>query len=213
MLTLLTTYPVIGFAFLVAIIVALTIHEFAHAFVAYLYGDLTAQRLGRLSFNPLVHIDLFGALLFLLIGFGWGKPVPINPLNFKKRKEGEIMVALAGPISNLLMALLTALSFWVLSDFLLPNNLLYLFLLLLFRINITLMIFNLIPIPPLDGSHLLNNLLSDRFSKFKGSLMTYGPQTLFLVVIIAQLLNIPIFSWIVDISAWFGVLLGLPMIR
>lgn len=212
MLGLLTQYPIVGLTFLLAIVLALTIHEFAHAFVAYLYGDHTAEQQGRLTFNPFAHLDMYGSVLFLLIGFGWGKPVPTNPLNFKKRKEGEIMVALAGPASNLLFAIITAGIFWIIGPGLLPTNLLYIFLIFLFQINIMLMIFNLIPIPPLDGSHVLNNVLSDRYYKFKAYLMTYGPQTLFLVIVVAQVMNIRIFAWIGSITGWFMKVFGLPVI-
>ncbi len=212
MINLITQYPLIGLAFIVSILIALTVHEFAHGFVAYLYGDDTAKRMGRLTFNPFAHLDLFGALLFLLIGFGWGKPVPINPNNFKKLKQGEIFSSLAGPFSNLLLAIIFALLFLIFKSVLLPNNLLYIFLLMSFRLNIALMLFNLIPVPPLDGSHLINHLLPSRYFKLKIYLNVYGPQILFLIIIFAILFNINIFWWISAFVDWFGKLFGLPVI-
>lgn len=213
MINLLFYSPILAFVFFVAVIISLTVHEFAHGFVAYLYGDDTAKRLGRLTFNPLAHLDIFGTLFFILIGFGWGKPVPINPLNFKKRKEGEIVVALAGPFSNLILAVFFAIIFKIFApNFLDSQNLLYIFLLSSFQLNITLMIFNLIPIPPLDGSHILNNLLSDKYYKFKAYLLLYGNQILFLSIIFSQIAGIRIFGWITDITKFFGSFLGLPMV-
>lgn len=210
LLTQLFEQPMLGFAFILAVLVALTVHEFAHAFVANLYGDSTAKDLGRLTLNPMAHLDLFGALLFLFIGFGWGKPVPVNSRNFKKLKEGEIMTSLAGPLSNLMLAALSAISFHIFFPQLGPSNLLIGFFLMSFRLNIILMVFNLIPIPPLDGSHLLNNILSDRYHKLKTFLMVYGPQVLFYGIIFAIIANIEIFGWIDDIVHWFATLFNLP---
>lgn len=204
--------PLVAIAFIFSIIISLTVHEVAHGVAAYFYGDTTARDLGRLTFNPIAHIDLMGAMIFLLIGFGWGKPVPINPMNFRNRKTGEIMTALAGPFSNLLLACFTALLFFFIKDYFFADNLLLIFLILLAQINLTLMIFNLIPIAPLDGSHLLENLLPDRFYKIKTYLALYGPQLLFFLIIFSHVFRIPIFGWLGSVVGWFLRLLGMPII-
>jgi Zn-dependent protease len=138
---------------IICIIIALTIHEAAHALAAYLLGDSTAKNQGRISLNPLKHLDLYGSILFLLVGIGWGKPVPINPHYFKNPKRDQALVAFAGPASNFLLAALLAipLKFF---NFGLPSEV-NIFLLILFEINVLLCAFNLIPIPPLDGSKIL----------------------------------------------------------
>lgn len=151
-----------------AALVALTLHEFAHGFVAYKLGDDTAKSRGRLSLNPMKHLDPFGALCMVLFHFGWAKPVPINPQNFKKPRQGFAITALAGPLTNIIIGFFTAF-FYLLCfnlfketgntflDNLQINTLL--FLLYFFSINIGLGIFNLIPVPPFDGSRILNVIL------------------------------------------------------
>lgn len=151
-----------------AALIALTVHEYAHGYIAYKLGDNTARSFGRLSLNPLKHIDPFGALCMLLFHFGWAKPVPINPRNFKKPRRDFALVAVAGPVSNMIMAFL-GVFFYLLSrklfaytdnEFLnaLQMNIL-LFLAIFHSVNIGLGVFNLIPIPPFDGSRILNVIL------------------------------------------------------
>ena len=139
--------------FIVALVVAVTFHEFAHAFVALQLGDATAKMLGRVTLNPLKHLDPFGTLLLLLAGFGFAKPVPINPNNLGR--WGTLWVAAAGPISNILIALLAAGLLAVLP----PTDLGFQVLLYVLSINIVLAVFNLIPIPLLDGSRILGALV------------------------------------------------------
>jgi Zn-dependent protease len=142
---------------ILAILIALTIHEAAHAVCAYKLGDPTAKNEGRVSLNPLRHLDLFGTILFLIIGIGWGKPVPVNPNYFENPKRDQALVALAGPASNFFLAVLLAipLKFY---NFGFSPEINYL-LLIIFEINILLCAFNLIPIPPLDGSKILALLI------------------------------------------------------
>jgi len=137
--------------FVIAILVAITVHEFLHAWTANYLGDSTPKLAGRVSLNPLVHLDPLGTLALLLIGIGWGKPVPINPNNFKNPRLGSALTGLAGPLANLLLAMALAViyRFTTLPTF--AGNLI----LATIYFNIVLMIFNLVPIPPLDGSHLL----------------------------------------------------------
>ena len=146
----------------------LPIHEFAHGFVAYKLGDETARLKGRLTMNPLAHVDPLGALMVLLVGFGYAKPVPVNIGRFKrgKRKQYMALTALAGPVSNLIMATIFTFFYCMMYyKFIhLGDVALYiaLFLSVAAQINISLAVFNLLPIPPLDGSRILNAVLPDR---------------------------------------------------
>lgn len=146
----------------------LPIHEFAHGYVAYKLGDNTAKLKGRLTMNPLAHVDPFGALMVLLVGFGYAKPVPVNIGRFKrgKRKQYMALTAFAGPVSNLIMAtIFTFFYCMIYYKFLhLGESIVYvaLFLSVAAQINISLAVFNLLPIPPLDGSRILNAVLPDR---------------------------------------------------
>lgn len=146
-----------------AIMLALSFHEYAHAYAAYKKGDPTAYNLGRMTLNPLRHVDPFGILMLLLVGFGWAKPVPINPRNFRNIRRDEIVVSLAGVFTNFVLAFL-ATGVYVFIAFVLrvQNELVLNLLLPLVTINLSLCIFNLIPIPPLDGYHVLENLLIRR---------------------------------------------------
>ncbi len=151
------------------LLVAFPVHEFAHAYAAYLQGDATAKLFGRLTLNPVAHFDPFGGLmtaLTILIGgfvFGWAKPTPVNPANLRDRRNGELFVAVAGPLSNLLMAVLGAfvLRLLVAAGPDLPS-LAYTGLYWFVAFNVALAIFNLIPVPPLDGSAILFRFLTPR---------------------------------------------------
>jgi Zn-dependent protease len=154
-----------------ALIISLTVHEFSHAYVAMKMGDPTAEQKGRLSLNPLVHLDPFGTLMILFFSFGWAKPVPINPYNFKDYKKGIILSSLAGPISNFLMAILGA----FLYRFIPASNLgLVLFVQTFIIINIFLGLFNLLPFPPLDGSRLLTVFIPPKYDHIANFLERYG---------------------------------------
>lgn len=156
------------------VLIALTFHECAHGFVAYLCGDNTAKSLGRLSLNPIKHIDIIGAICMLLFRFGWAKPVPINARYFKKPKRDIALSALAGPVANILLGFigcfLYSLSLHLLENISFASQnfaywLCYSWLLFLFNfawLNISLALFNLIPLPPLDGSRILFAFLPDK---------------------------------------------------
>ncbi|MDR0992526.1 MAG: site-2 protease family protein [Ruminococcus sp.] len=141
-------------------LISLPMHEFAHALAAYKLGDDTAKQMGRLTLNPLKHLDLLGAALMVFTGFGWAKPVPINPNNFRNRKTGFALSALAGPVSNLILAYLAIVILRLLS--LNPNSLVGLFFYYLAILNIGLGVFNLIPVPPLDGSRIFSLILPEK---------------------------------------------------
>ncbi len=137
------------------ILIASTVHEYAHGWAAFKLGDPTAKAAGRLTLNPLKHIDPIGAISMVLFRFGWSKPVPINEYNFEKRELGTALTALAGPVSNMLLALLGGLLNWIIR----PNGILYVILFVFVSINISLAVFNLLPIPPLDGHKIVRALL------------------------------------------------------
>lgn len=154
-----------------AALVALTIHEYAHGYVAYRLGDETAKNMGRLSLNPIKHLDPFGALCMIFFHFGWAKPVPINPRNFKNPRKGFALTALAGPATNFIAGFITTFVYVVCvntfneSANTLINNIqinVLMFLIYFFSINIGLGIFNLLPIPPFDGSRIVNVILPDK---------------------------------------------------
>jgi Zn-dependent protease len=170
------------------IFVALPFHEFAHAAAAVALGDETPRRQGRYTLNPLVHIDVMGAFLIFLVGFGWAKPVQWNPRNITiDRKLGSIIVSLAGPLSNLLLAVVAALAIRFVQSELVFN-----FLLFFIQINVLLFVFNLIPIPPLDGSHVLFALLPGDNFNLQMQLSRYGFLILMAVVFLAPgLIRVP----------------------
>lgn len=167
--------------FAIGLVIALTIHEFSHAFVADHFGDPTPRSYGRVSLNPLRHLDPIGTLMLLIFHFGWGKPVPIDPYNLSKKEQ--TLVALAGPGSNLVLAAVTA---FIIRLFPVDQTISAIVIQFIY-INLVLAIFNFIPIPPLDGSKLLLNLLpEDQSLEWEKALDRYG----FLILI--ALLFLPV---------------------
>lgn len=176
LISLLQENPSLAIVWILAIVYSITIHEFFHALAATLQGDYTAKYEGRLTLNPLAHLDPLGTIALLFIGFGWGRPVPFNPNNLRSSRFGSAIVGLAGPFANLLSVVVFGVVLRVLGSSvgLDLNNLFFQFLVLLIQLNIMLFLFNLLPIPPLDGSKLLIALLPPQWFGFATFLERYG---------------------------------------
>lgn len=200
--------------FIIAILIALTVHEWAHALVANWLGDPTAKEEGRLTLNPVAHLDPVGTLLFFVIHFGWGKPVPVDSRNFRHPVRDRALTALAGPVSNLILAFI---AYFLLLTFApqvmhvsTAEELLFTHgigtriaafgiqvLANLLFINLGLMAFNLLPIAPLDGSKIIEPLIPDRYGLEYAWFLHNGPFILIAVLVVERLLNIPILiTWI-----------------
>jgi len=187
--------PIVFIVWLTAIIVPIGLHEFAHAFAATVQGDPTPKSMGRLTLNPLAHIDPLGIFLLLIAGFGWGKPTPFNPMNLRNTRWGTVLVAAAGPISNLIMIIIFGLFLKFLYPSLGPDNLLTIFLIALVQINVILMMFNLIPIPPLDGSKVLFGFI-DISTETQAKFERIGPMLLLGLIIMEQFSGLGILRYL-----------------
>ncbi len=170
---------------------AITIHEYAHGRAALWLGDPTAKNMGRLTLNPLPHIDPFGAICLFLFNFGWAKPVPVNPRYFKNIRKDIILMALAGPLANILLAFLAGI---LIRYFFFPWDIYRLALIYLLFMNIGLGLFNLVPIPPLDGSHVLENLLPLRAAQKYREFGRYGAMIILGIVILDNFAHTGILS-------------------
>lgn len=161
LLNLLFNDPALFIVWIIAIVFGITIHEFSHAFAAYKMGDMTAKYMGRLTLNPIKHMDVFGFLMLLVVGFGWGKPVPFNPYNLRYKRFGPALVALAGPFANLIALVIFGIILRVIVTYTLldAENFFIILVIFMIQLNLILIIFNLLPIPPLDGSKVLYSIL------------------------------------------------------
>jgi Zn-dependent protease len=180
-----------------AILIALTVHELAHGWVARRLGDDTAENMGRLSLNPLAHLDFFGTIMLIFGPFGWAKPVPVNPMKLRHPKRDMIWVALAGPLSNILLGYVVAFLYRTLFQDVVSDQV-RLFFFSLILINVGLSFFNLLPIPPLDGSNIVRGFLPrDMEIRYLNS-MRFIPVIFLLMIGAEWLLHIPVLSFILD---------------
>lgn len=215
--------------YIISILIAISVHEWAHAFSANKLGDPTAEREGRLTLNPVAHIDLLGAIMFMVVGFGWAKPVPVNPLYFRKPNRDMAITALAGPFSNLVLAFLAFIGLTLLlpgdhfsamqllddtrasspvltiSIDILRNSL---------YVNLALMAFNLFPIAPLDGSNIIRIAIPRRHLDRYEDFVRLGPWILIFLLIFESVLPIPVLSgWVMGIVSFvlngFSTIAGL----
>jgi len=195
----------------VILIFSVIIHEVSHGFMAERLGDPTARLQGRLTLNPLKHIDPVGSILVPILTsfsgftFGWAKPVIYNPYNLKNKRVGELLIGIAGPLSNILLALIfgliirfTIASATVVTPFLEVCSIIVV-------INIVLAVFNLIPIPPLDGSKIFLPLLPEQYGKLRRSLETFGPVFVFIVIIFLWQFISPVVPWIFKLITGAGM--------
>jgi Zn-dependent protease len=169
------------------LIFSLCFHEFSHGYIAYKLGDHTAARNGRLTLNPLAHLDPIGSLMILFVGFGWAKPVPVNPINFSNPRLDMMKVAFAGPASNLLLAFTGGLMMRLVNIFgLLQSEMFIQTLYFFIFINISLAVFNMIPVAPLDGSQIFGNMISKTNPELAWKLQMYGPKILMGIILIGM---------------------------
>ena len=169
------------------LIFSLCFHEFSHGYIAYKLGDHTAARNGRLTLNPLAHLDPIGSLMILFVGFGWAKPVPVNPVNFSNPRLDMMKVAFAGPASNLLLAFTGGLMMRLVNIFgLLQSEMFIQTLYYFIFINISLAVFNMIPVAPLDGSQIFGNMISKNNPELAWKLQIYGPKLLLGIILIGM---------------------------
>ena len=180
------------------ILLALSVHEFAHGLVAYRLGDPTAKYAGRLTLNPLSHLDPIGTLMLFLVHFGWAKPVPVDPRHFANPKRDMLWVALAGPASNMFLAFLSGLVIRFINAHPGPfmgsfiGNSFTVMMVLSLQINLALAVFNLLPIPPLDGSKVLYGLLPPQYEHVTYNLERYGPGILFGLILLGMITGVSI---------------------
>ncbi len=207
----------------IVLMTAFSFHEFAHAWTADYFGDDTPRHNGRLTLNPLAHLDPMGSLLLIVAGFGWAKPVPVNPYVLKQRRPSALMwVSLAGPASNLLLAIIASFFFrfnifsleqaftdsYSSGSHLIPT-LPQLFLEFII-INLVLMLFNLIPLSPLDGDKIADYLLPSTWSNKFAQIRPYGPMILMVLFIAGPYIGIDILSWIIGpaLQFLFSIIVG-----
>ena len=203
-------------AFIIALLIAISVHEWAHGYVAYRLGDPTAKNEGRLTLNPLAHLDPIGTLVFIIAGFGWGKPVPIDPRYFRNVRRDSALTSLAGPASNFILAWIAFILFLAVSGGSVRGSAMGLlqmqtsgnpFYELIIQVlassifvNLVLMAFNLLPIAPLDGSKIIHPFIPAQYEEMYHEFMRRGPIFLVLLLVFEYVVNVPILrSWIFGI--------------
>ena len=184
LIQILNANPVMFILIVIALVFALCIHEFSHGYIAYINGDDTAYKMGRLTLNPLKHLDPIGSLMILFIGFGYAKPVPVNGSNLANPRTDMMKIAFAGPASNILLAVIGGIVLRILIGSSIFYESVYVTLIYFTQINIALAVFNMLPISPLDGSQIFNGYMVTRNPGLVMKLQTYGPQILFGIILI-----------------------------
>ena len=202
------------------ILLALSFHEYAHGWMAYRLGDPTAKHEGRLTMNPLAHLDPLGTMMIIIVHFGWAKPVPVNPMNLRDPKKDMLWIALAGPVSNVIMAagLGLILRIMIGMGMRVDGSFLGYFQYMLYfavMINLVLAVFNMIPIPPLDGSKILFGLLPTEYEESYLRFQQFGPMVLLGLVVINSYFGIPIFSVLITpfVSVFSSLFVGRDLIN
>lgn len=192
--------PAVQVILIPVIVFALSFHEFSHGWMAHRYGDPTAKNAGRLTLNPMAHLDIFGSLALYLMGFGWAKPVPVDPRYLANPKRDMMWIALAGPVSNLIVALISGilLSILLRMGLIGGQSSLTMVLIMSLQINLVLAIFNFIPIPPLDGSRILGGLIPNKYNNELAKFEYYGPRILMGLIILSMFTRLNIFSIIIS---------------
>ena len=202
--------PSAAVAFLLGLVIGITVHEASHATSAYFLGDDTAYRDGRVTLNPISHLDLLGSMMLLLAGFGWGKPTPVVPSKLRGGVFGPVAVALAGPVSNLLIVVFCA-ALYLLPPFQESGGYLFTLVVMVAFTNALLFVFNLIPIPPLDGSKVIFPFLPRALDGFVDFMNQYGPMILLGIILVSFLTRLPILSILLAPVRPLLNLLGLPV--
>ena len=186
---------------------ALSFHEFAHAWMAEKCGDSTAAKMGRLTLNPMAHLDMMGSLMILFVGFGWAKPVPVDGRNLKNPRTDMMKVAAAGPVSNLLLAMVAGMVFRFMDGTGLLTDSIFILLIYFTQINIALAVFNLIPVAPLDGSQIFSGYLMKTNPQLAWKIQTYGPQVLFGLILFGYFTGFSILWLVMEPFVSFFMLL------
>jgi len=202
-----------GLGLLIVLVFSLTLHEYSHAYIAYKNGDMTAKAMGRLTVNPVVHMDLIGMFCCFFCGFGWAKPVPINPAMFRNYKKGMILTSLAGVIMNLILAFIGAGFYYLCLKFITVVNFWTLFVLYTsyfwYVINLSLFVFNLLPVYPLDGFKIIETC-TKYDNKFIVFMRSYGGLLLLAVVLLCGAWLSKLITWVgYPISAFWELVFGI----
>jgi len=210
-LSLFQSNPSAAVTFLLGLVIGITLHEAAHATSAYLLGDDTAYRDGRVTLNPASHLDVLGSLMLLMAGFGWGRPTPVTPSKLRGGLFGPVAVALAGPVSNLVVVAVCA-GLFLAPVFRDPNGFLFVLVVMVAATNALLFVFNLIPIPPLDGAKVIFPFLPRTLDGFVDFMNQYGPFILLGLILVSLITNLPIIGILLAPVRPLLTFFGLPSI-